>query len=67
MDYQEYQQNKSGAMFGKQNMVIYEPCNYVSNVAYYHGATRICDYPGFYIGEDYIKAMKRAFTTHAMG
>lgn len=28
--------------FGKENMLIFEPCNYVSNVAYYHSATRIC-------------------------
>ena len=31
------------AKFG-DNVIIYEPCNYVSNVAYYHSATKICDY-----------------------
>ena len=25
-------------------IMIYEPCNYVSNVAYYHSVTEICDY-----------------------
>ena len=24
------------------NMIIYEPCNYASNMAYYHGATEMC-------------------------
>jgi len=31
--------------FGDDKMIIYEPCNYASNVAYYHSATRVCDYP----------------------
>ena len=30
--------------FGKDKMLIYEPCNYVSNVAYYHTTTEICSY-----------------------
>ena len=25
-----------------RGMVIYEPCNYASNVAYYHDATEMC-------------------------
>ena len=39
------------ALFGDEEMIIYEPCNYVSNVAYYHSATRICDYPIWSINE----------------
>lgn len=35
MAYNEYRQNKSRSM-GRYNMLIYEPCNYVSNIAYYH-------------------------------
>ena len=31
-------------VFGNEGMIIYEPCNYVSNVAYYHSVTEICDY-----------------------
>ena len=27
-------------------MVIYEPCNYVSNLAYYHVSTSMCDHNG---------------------
>ena len=44
-----------------------EPCNYVSNVAYYHDTTRICDYPDWSISDDYIKAQKRQFATLALG
>jgi hypothetical protein len=29
-------------VFGNEGMIIYEPCNYVSNVAYYHSVTEIC-------------------------
>ena len=28
-------------------MSIYEPCNYASNVAYYHTVTEICDHEGW--------------------
>jgi len=31
--------------FGVEKLVIYEPCNYVSNVAYYRSVTRTCAYP----------------------
>lgn len=48
-------------------MVIYEPCNYVSNIAYYHSATRICDYPQWSIDSEDQKAIKRSFATLAMG
>ena len=41
--YIEYFQGKT-APIGKDHMIIYEPCNYASNIAYYHGATKICDY-----------------------
>ena len=49
------------------NMIIYETCNYVSNIAYYHGACRLCDYPNWTIGDDYVNAMKRGFSTLAFG
>jgi len=48
-------------------MIIYEPCNYVSNMAYYHSVTRTCDYPDWSIEKDQIRALKRVFATHAMG
>jgi len=48
-------------------MIVYEPCNYASNVAYYHAATRICDYPDFTIDAANQNALKKAFATLAMG
>ena len=48
-------------------MIVYEPCNYVSNVAYYRSVTRICDYPDWALSMDYIKEFKREFATLAMG
>jgi len=54
-------------LFGKDNMIVYEPCNYVSNVAYYHSATRICDYPLWTLNEEYIKEFKRGFLILTMG
>jgi hypothetical protein len=54
-------------LFGKEDMIIYEPCNYASNVAYYHSATRVCDYPDWSSEPEMINAHKRAFSTLAMG
>lgn len=48
-------------------MQVFEPCNYASNVAYYHSATRICDYPDFSVDDTNQLALKRSFTTLAMG
>ena len=36
-------------IFGKDGMIINEPCNYVSNMAYYHSVSRTCDYPNWSI------------------
>ena len=62
----DYEDRKHG-LFGVEKMLIYEDCKYVSNVAYYHSATRMCDYPDWSIDNDHQKALKRAFNTHAMG
>ena len=43
----------TNVVFNQEGMVIYEPCNYASNIAFYHSATRICDYPNWSIDEDY--------------
>ena len=32
------------APFGNENMIVIEPCNYVSNVSYYHTVVEICNY-----------------------
>lgn len=41
---------------GEEDILIEEPCNYVSNVAFFHSATRICDYPKWSISSDEVKA-----------
>jgi len=46
-----YRENKT-ANFGADNMLIEEPCNYASNIAFYHASTRICDYPDWTVSED---------------
>lgn len=48
-----YMDNNPG-MFGNESStlgsyLIYERCNYVSNVAFYRSVTRICDYPNWSI------------------
>jgi hypothetical protein len=54
-------------VFNDEGMIIYEPCNYASNIAYYHSATRICDYPNWSISQEYRSALKRGFSGLAMG
>jgi len=54
-------------IFGDDGMIIYEGCNYVSNVAFYHSATRVCDYPDWSLDERYQNAIKRGFFTLGFG
>lgn len=35
---------RSNQFFRHNNLVVMEPCNYVSNIAYYHGVLKLCDY-----------------------
>jgi len=65
-DVGDYKENTI-SYFGDEKMIIYEPCNYASNLAFYHSATRVCDYPDWTGSLDLIKAQKRAFATLAMG
>ena len=46
--------------------MISEPCNYASNIAFYHTAKSICDY-NFSVSKDQKKSMKRSFATLAVG
>jgi hypothetical protein len=48
-------------------MTIFEPCNYASNIAFYRGATRICDYPDWSVDTEQIVSMKRSFSALAIG
>ena len=36
--------NRKNVSFGRYGILTYEPCNYVSNVAYYHSVTKMCNY-----------------------
>jgi hypothetical protein len=44
-----------------------EPCNYTSNLVYYHAATRLCNYPQWSLDESWQLAGKRAASTLAVG
>ena len=37
---------------GDREMLVMEPCNFVSNMAFYHSALRICNYPDFHVDEE---------------
>ena len=46
--------------FGKGNWryIAMEKCNFVSNIAYYHSATRLCDYEDWGFDDSYKRALK---------
>ena len=46
---------------------IYEPCNYVSNVAYFRAAIRICDNEDWSIEDEKLNAIKRGFLALGVG
>ena len=49
------------------NIGLYEPCNYASNVAYYHVVTSICDYQDWSLPSPYQLAMAQSFTALTVG
>jgi hypothetical protein len=59
-----YVDNQPG-YFG--DVLIHEPCNYVSNIAYYRAATRICDNENWHIDDQKTNAVKRGFLALAVG
>lgn len=48
-------------------MFVYEPCNYASNIAYYHSVTKICDYPDWQQDLSTVKDIKRSFAALGVG
>ena len=58
-------------MFGEETpleILIMEPCNYASNIAFYHSALRVCDYENWeHFDLESIIATKRMFSTLAAG
>lgn len=62
--------NQVRGMFGANStteLYAMEECNYSSNVAYYRGLTRLCDYPDWKIPDDKVKMLKQAYATHVVG
>ena len=47
--------------------VTLEPCNYVSNIAYYHGVLKICDYEDWYADEALQYDVAKSLSTIAVG
>ena len=49
------------------NMPIYEPCNYASNLAYYHTSTELCGKNDWSVPDVHVKAMGMVFAILAQG
>lgn len=56
---------RNNSMIGP--IMAYEPCNYASNIAYYHATTKVCDYPDWTISPQMINNFKRSFATLTSG
>jgi len=63
--HQYHEQNLTVQQY--HNIGIYEPCNYASNLAYYHVVTMICDNQEWSLPEEYTVAMAQAFTSLTVG
>lgn len=49
--YDEYYYRPNVTM-GRYHILTYEPCNYESNMAYYHSVLKICNYDNWAINEE---------------
>ena len=45
-----------GVYYDFGDVQICEPCNYASNMAYYHSMLRVCDYPHWTLGTEFINS-----------
>ena len=61
-----YLRNHS-AKFGPDKVIVYEPCNYTSNIVYYHDVTRLCEYEEWSSTLFYKKHIKRWYSFLAFG
>ena len=67
-EYRETRQGKSAFLGSSDPYLVVEPCNYASNIAFYHGALKICDYPNWQKSNlPYVQHLKRGFATLATG
>lgn len=64
-NWQEYADSPAGEYFNKE--LVYEPCNYASNVAYYHSVVKMCDYPDWHADKNTVRDLKRSFSALAVG
>ena len=48
-------------------VLIMEPCNYASNMAFYHSTVRFCDYPSWNLDPQAVLMMKRTMATLGPG
>jgi hypothetical protein len=62
-DYMEALEFKAGFV---GDVLIYEPCNYASNMAYYHSVTRACKWD-WKLTNGYPREMRRQFANLAFG
>ena len=52
-----YHEHNVTAM-SKYNVIVYEPCNFASNIAFYHSFTQTHDYKEWTMPRDYVKALE---------
>ena len=60
-----FESNCTTQVYG--NIPIYEPCNYASNLAYYHTVTEICGKDDWNVPETHVKTMGMVFAILAQG
>ena len=58
--------NRPNVSYGRYHILTYEPCNYESNLAYYHSVTKICNYNWTASGERQNDLLK-AWATFILG
>eukprot|EP00462_Mataza_sp_D1_P019372 CAMPEP_0175127334 /NCGR_PEP_ID=MMETSP0087-20121206/4333_1 /TAXON_ID=136419 /ORGANISM="Unknown Unknown, Strain D1" /LENGTH=415 /DNA_ID=CAMNT_0016409309 /DNA_START=128 /DNA_END=1375 /DNA_ORIENTATION=- len=62
-----YMENNATALPGDVPATIYEPCNYVSNVAYYRVVPQLCDHTGWTMEQADVRALIQGFSALAFG
>lgn len=67
MEWKEGKQAFFGSVENSSKMLVYEPCNYASNVAFYHSCTQICDLRNWSSGYQLKDDLKTSFATLALG
>ena len=59
--------DRPNVTIGRYNILTYEPCNYASNLAYYHSVTKICDYPDWSTSQEMQHNQMRSMASLAVG